>query len=216
MNDVEKAEAVIADLEQKRTKLIDHGRNIADERAAIGYEVHAGGDAKARVKLDKLNIDFALHAGEVESIDAALKTAGERLAQAQRDEASAEDRAAAAQAKSKYKRLAALGARMDEHALALSMAAGEAAGLVNELHALGCPMPTGAQFQTYMSIATSTAIMSLPWSRNFDHRFLSPNEKRKFGPLLSGWSNAVLPALEARLGNGVAKQTTKQPETEAA
>ena len=190
MSDVKKAEAVIADLESKRAKLVAHGTDLQDERANVALAAHTG-DQKARSKLDQINIAIGTHGSELASLDAAITAAKAKLAQAQSDEATRETRAAAAEAKTKYRKLAALGAKMDEHALALSMAAGEAAHLVNELHSLGCPMPTGQQFQTYMSIATSTMIMALPWSRNFDHRFLSPREKRNFGTLLSDWSNAA-------------------------
>ena len=57
MTDVEKAQAVIADLEAKRAKLIQRGTDIADERAVLGYGAHAENDKASRDKLNKLNAE---------------------------------------------------------------------------------------------------------------------------------------------------------------
>jgi hypothetical protein len=48
MTDVEKAEKIVADLEMKRGRLLDRGKEIGDQIAAIGFKVHAENDKTAQ------------------------------------------------------------------------------------------------------------------------------------------------------------------------
>jgi hypothetical protein len=56
---VEKAEKVIADLQAKRARLVARGVEIGDQRAAIAYDAHASGDAKAERRLADLHRERA-------------------------------------------------------------------------------------------------------------------------------------------------------------
>jgi hypothetical protein len=47
MSDLEKAEALISSLEQKRVAHVEKGVALADERASIACKVHADADPKA-------------------------------------------------------------------------------------------------------------------------------------------------------------------------
>jgi hypothetical protein len=88
MTDLEKATAVVAKLEAKRAVHIQKGTELQDEQANVSLAAHTG-DAKARKRLDEINTALALHASELQSLDAALRAAGERVAAAQRAEAEA-------------------------------------------------------------------------------------------------------------------------------
>jgi opacity protein-like surface antigen len=57
---IEKAEATIAALEQKRLKVITAGTELQDERANVALAAHTG-DAAARKRLDEINSDLAVH-----------------------------------------------------------------------------------------------------------------------------------------------------------
>jgi rubrerythrin len=74
MSDLKKAEAIVAQLEQKRIKCIARGTELADERANVALAAHTG-DAVARKKLDSLNRESAEHASELQSLDAPLLAA---------------------------------------------------------------------------------------------------------------------------------------------
>ncbi len=93
MSDIEKYEDVIRELEAKKARLVARDAAIASERATLGYAAHVDDDAKARAKVGKLNAEAVTLAGELESITAALRTAGERLAAARQAEAVAADKA---------------------------------------------------------------------------------------------------------------------------
>jgi hypothetical protein len=82
-SDVEKAKAVIVDLERKREVCVRRGSELADQRANVALAAHTG-DQKAAKKLEQIHQAIIVHDGELASIDAALKAAGDRLAAMER------------------------------------------------------------------------------------------------------------------------------------
>ncbi len=56
---VENAEEVLADLRAKRARLVARGVEIGHQRAAIAYDAHASGDAKAEKRLAELHREAA-------------------------------------------------------------------------------------------------------------------------------------------------------------
>jgi hypothetical protein len=56
---IEKAEAVVAELEAKRIKCVAHGTELQDERANVALAAHTG-DVKARKRLDEINAALAV------------------------------------------------------------------------------------------------------------------------------------------------------------
>jgi chromosome segregation ATPase len=94
MSDLKKAEAVVVQLEQKRSACIARGTELQDERANVALDAYTS-DPKARRRLDEINAAVATHASELASLDAALRVAAERLDRARAAEATASDRAAA-------------------------------------------------------------------------------------------------------------------------
>ena len=163
-------------------------------------------DPAAKKLLATLTAESITLDGTLAEIDAALAEAQSRLEQAQQQEEQRETRAAASEARIKYKRLAELAAVMDEHSLALSTAASEVKRTIDELHSAGFPMPTSAQAQTFLSLCVSTMVQRLEFlPRGYEHRYLSPREKRSFTSVLKGWSDAMMPQLDRTLHNGTGK-----------
>jgi hypothetical protein len=74
-NDVEKAQAIVADLEAKRHALIRNGTDLSDEHAHVALAAYYSGDAKARKRLDEIEAALSKHTVDLASIDAALKAA---------------------------------------------------------------------------------------------------------------------------------------------
>lgn len=90
MTDVEKAEKIVADLEAKRAASIARGTALADERANTAFGAHTG-DGKAAKRLEEIHIAIATHASELASLDAALRTATDKVDTARHAAAQAED-----------------------------------------------------------------------------------------------------------------------------
>jgi hypothetical protein len=99
MNDTEQAEHVLNNLRQKREAIVACGRELSDERFAIALEAHTGNNNKATKRLMEINAALALHASEVESIDAAIEAAGKKHAAAEHAAATAADRQKAEEAR---------------------------------------------------------------------------------------------------------------------
>jgi predicted translin family RNA/ssDNA-binding protein len=80
---VNDAEKVLSELQSRRARLVANGVEIGDQRAAISYDAHVSGNAKAEKRLAELHREATEHASQLAGLDAAIKTAGEKLAQAQ-------------------------------------------------------------------------------------------------------------------------------------
>jgi hypothetical protein len=76
------AQSVVADLEAKRTTAIQHGTELADERANVALAAHTG-DEKAAQRLQEIHQAIAVHGRELASLDAAIRAAGDKVAAAQ-------------------------------------------------------------------------------------------------------------------------------------
>jgi hypothetical protein len=203
MTDIEKAEKTLADLQTKRDSWVKRGTELADERSSVAFAAHTGGDKSARNKLDKLNTEIATHASELASLDSAIAEANTRLAHAKHTAAIAQDRANAEQLRECVAALAELGEEIDS---ALSDAAAHIANmpaLLNKIHALGCASPSHQQFAVLGAQAIKTFLMSLPFTREFEH--LAPGQRRTFESLGTSWQEMILHNIATRLG-------TNQPE----
>src|SRR5262249_43518711 len=145
MNEVQKSEAVIADLETKRAACVKRGTELADERAAVALDAHTG-NAKARKRLDEINAGIAAYGSELASFDAAIKAAGERLQQAQNAEAKAEERRIALEIRKLAKELKEAGKLADEGLAMFADATNAMHDTVCRLNALGLGNPSAMQF----------------------------------------------------------------------
>jgi uncharacterized coiled-coil protein SlyX len=124
-NNITEVQKIIAQLEKKRAVCIKHGTELNNERANVALDAHTG-DAKARKRLDEINVAVATHQSELQSLDAALRAAADKLAKARDHEARSADRALANEVKkvcedfvASAERLDALGAEYAENAEAM-------------------------------------------------------------------------------------------------
>ena len=202
MNEVQKSEAVIADLETKRAACVRRGTELADERAAVALDAHTG-NTKARKRLDEINAAIAAHGSELASFDAAIKAAGERLQQAQ---ASASQTQARKVARELLKRARVI----VEHARTLDDAntirveasraiADELTEMRSLAHGIGLFVPSHDQFLALGSRADHTAGMQTPFAREVAEH-LPPRERRTHSSYAVSWHVAITKAAAAILG----------------
>jgi uncharacterized protein YhaN len=199
MSDIQKAEKVLADLQAKRARLIARGVEIGDQRAAIAYDAHATGNAKAERRLAELHREAAEYESQLAGLDAAIKTATDRLAKAQQAEAERTDKAAANELRKALKQFVEQGDALDTALAAVVETSTAMSALINQIHALGSAAPTGQQWLTFGELAMHSQLMRTPWARSFRH--LAPRERRSFGDLARGWqAGAENNNIAARLG----------------
>ena len=203
---VSDAEAAIARLEGKRSELLARGTELATVRASLAYAALADGDDKSRAKLDKLNIEAATHTSEVAAVEAAIKTANERLAVARNHEAKQADRASA-------RELSVVLDQFTRTAAELDRVLADVARLGHALHQiqvqmaqLGSPVPNGAQLDSLGFRSLLTACAATPWHRHF--QVLAPHERRSFSDLIAIWTDTNRKHLASRL----VEQTNKPDE----
>jgi predicted nucleic acid-binding Zn-ribbon protein len=142
---VENAEQTIHELGEKRARALTLIREIAEERKFLVFAAHANGDAKARKRLEALNLESAAVALELEALDAALSEANSRLIAARRAAASEEDRENALALRGA---LAAFKDRGHKLSAALEVVVTETNGLceaLNHVHVCGSVFPTRLQ-----------------------------------------------------------------------
>ena len=159
MTDIEAAERTIAALTDKLDRATARLTQIAEERKAIGFAVHADGDPAARKRLDQLNVDDAAMAGELQSLDAAIVEARTRLAQAQQAAATAVDRKRAAELRKTFDKFVALGEEADRALATFLEASTEMKEAMDKIHSFGGGAPTGQQFLTFGQLALDAVLM---------------------------------------------------------
>ena len=125
MTELEKTKATVAELMRKRDKTTEHWKNLTAERSAISYAALAEGNEKAKRRLEQINADGAKVNAELESIDAAIRVAKEKVGQAEQVEQRAEAKANALKLRDQYKRFVKLADVADEHLRSFVAAAGE-------------------------------------------------------------------------------------------
>jgi chromosome segregation ATPase len=193
------AEAAITNLTAKRDALVERGKQLDQVRASNAFAALAHDDAKARQRLDALNRETGEHASELASVDAALKTARQRLEAAKRHEAKQADREQA-------KELCVVLDQLVETATQLDAALAEVAALGRNLHQiqarmheLGSAVPNQAQLDSLGYRCLLTACAATPWFRHFET--LAPHERRSFSALIGIWNDTNRKHLAARLGD---------------
>jgi hypothetical protein len=200
MNEIEKAEQTLANLEDKRQHLIQKATELADERQRISFAAHAGGDKKARQRLDEINVATASHQSEMASIEAAINEGQARLASVQREADAVADRERAIKARDLVKKLVECGQELD-NALADAVAwSQDMQTTLREMHHLGFANPTDAQLKVAGEFAIKAALMKMgPWDRSFE--FLPPGRRTTFVQVVAAWSGMLTSQIEARIGD---------------
>jgi hypothetical protein len=200
MTEVEQAEVTIKSLEDKRQHQIQKATELADERQRVSFAAHTG-DAKARQRLDKLNVESATHGSEMSSIESAIAEANVRLANARQAEAVAADRTAALALRDKLSKFRELGEELDDAVSFIAPTLKEMINILHEIHVLGCASPTSTQFQVLGVIALQSMIQEMPtlWVNAFEFQRLGPLQKKTFKSIVAGWNAQIEANIEQRL-----------------
>ena len=119
MSDVEQAEAILVDLKEKRSRLFDRAKELAQHRQQISFDAHTG-DERAREALDKCIAEIVAHDHLVASIEAAILEATHRLETARQVVAQAADREAARELQGAYNTYVEQSAELDPPSLSSS------------------------------------------------------------------------------------------------
>jgi hypothetical protein len=204
MNSIEQCQSTIQNLDAKLARVKQRSAEISAERDASAYSAHAGGDAKARKRLNELT-DEALRQGhEMASLEAALKTARQHLAEAEHAEATAADRQRAKQAQALAEKI---GARMKRAHASLSNGFDELAAAereLSELHQTGLTHLSHQSFRVNVVIALKSLLRSLPvtYRRDFADRIeITPNERTTLTAFWSAVQTAIDRQIAPRIGN---------------
>lgn len=206
MSDVEKAEQTLRDLEQKRLRLVESRAADADQRRAVAFKAHAGGDKGARQALDKLADAAARFESELRSVEDAIAEAQDRLQQARAAAARERDKANAIELKQALKEFCEMGTELDAALSDVVASAAEMRAALDRMHALSAPAPNDLQFMTLGALAVHTALMALPFRDVARH--LAPTERKSFNGLIAEWRRMVERVIAERLGE--AEQTTNE------
>jgi chromosome segregation ATPase len=118
--DLAKAQATVAELTRKYDAVVERWENLTSERSAISFAALAENDAQAKKRLDVINSEGSRINQELASIDAAIKTAKERVEQAETNEQRAEARSTALAAQANSRWLVDNGPKLSHHAQALA------------------------------------------------------------------------------------------------
>jgi hypothetical protein len=197
---LEGAERVLGGLRQKREAVASRIAANADERKAVGYQVHAADDKAAREKLDKLIAESMTLNGELESLDGAIRTAEERVAAAQRAEAVRAARANAQRLRAELRGILECTKRLDAAFASVCAEAAELDERTRAARALGASAPNVEQFEAYgyRCVATWLGKLPPPWARRFE--LLQPRERCGFADRWSGWLVGAERGIAAKLG----------------
>jgi hypothetical protein len=201
MTDVEQAEHVLNNLRQKRDAVVARGVELGEEQAKLAFAAHAGGDAKAKKRLDEINRESALHDSELRSLDAAIGEAGARVQQARAASAAEKDKAAALALRATVAEIGEAVRYADVHFGKAIDALNAVNGALDQIHASGESFPTNMQFAANAERALKTALMQLPrvWWRDFGQH-LAPNERRTFTSFWAEMEKSLENRIRPRLG----------------
>jgi hypothetical protein len=213
MNDIEKYEGLIAELERKRAACVQRGTELSDERASVALDAHIG-DSKAAKRLTEIHAALAVHGSELASLDAAAKAATAKLAAAQAAEARAVDRQRAEEARKLISELGAcfpyLARKLEEAANALIAIDGGFA----DLRKLGFASPPTDMLRLNICAVLQTWAMRLPKHIHNElrdgFRFLAPHERKT---AVQYWAQ-VQASLDNQINQRLDK--TEQPNKERA
>jgi hypothetical protein len=186
---VEKAEQVIAKLEQQRDALNKRAIVHDNERERIAYAARVHHDKDAINRLSQMTTEAIRFGHELKDIEAALATARAKLREAQEHDARKIERERAVDILEQVERLKAAGRKIDDALVVVITAGAEIHAASDELHRLDCQMPTGARVLSHGERALRTAIGQTIWARCIER--LAPGERVSFSRVIEQWSLAI-------------------------
>jgi hypothetical protein len=194
------AEQVIHDLEAKRDALVQRGRQLDQIRASYAFAAHARNDEMARRKLDQVHKETAEHGSELASIDAALKTAQQRLEAAKQHQAKQADREQAKALRDALQQFIQHAAGVDSALEVLVTSCNGLQQSLTAMHRSGSQFPSDAQLQSLGGRVLLGALSKTPFRRNFET--LPPLERnRTMTQVAQQWGDTVERSIQQRLGD---------------
>jgi hypothetical protein len=182
MTEVEKAKQTLTVLKEKQEHLIQKAASLAEERARIAFDAHSGNDAKARQRLNAINVETVTHASDMSSMT-------DRLSAARENDARAADREAAKQLASELAIFVECGQKIDA-ALAVIVSSGNLMEkTLLRKNQFGATSPNNAQLTSLGARALHTALMQTPWTREFHSP--GPGEPHNFRSLVTSWKSRI-------------------------
>jgi hypothetical protein len=201
-SDIESATKTLNDLLDQREQLTGNAGRLIEQRRKLSYAALAARDKAAQDKLRKINDEALSYETQLQSIDAAVDEARQRLAQAEQAAALATDHANAARLREKLEKFLEQGLLVDDALWDLARAVNLMIGLLNDMHRLGQAAPTSDQFRVNAVMAIKTMLQELPqtWVRDFEFARLAPGQKKKFKDVCADWHAMIEAGVSARFG----------------
>jgi hypothetical protein len=210
-NEVNTAQNTLAELEEKRARLIEHGFRLSDQRREISYDAHAIGDESARKKLAKLHGEIVQHDSEVQSIEEAIEIAKLKLAQAHGAVNAEKDRADALEQRQVLAAFADCLKEIDDALKALVDKSKLSVELLRSMRQYGWA-PTDQMWDVNLRMIIQTATAQTPVRSAFPP--IAPHERRTAFQYLTGiGSNSGLLHI---IGSRIAQRLGEDEQTEKA
>jgi hypothetical protein len=176
---------------------------LAAEREELAFQALIAGDAKARKRLDDIETELHRLDHELATIGAALAEAGRRAEAATAEERAAAERKRAAEAEPIARRLEARGQAMDRALMTYVTHFKAIQSDLDELQALGVPVPSRTLVEVNSHRAHDTALASL--GDKFI-RPVPPLQRHSFDKLLRGWAGPALAWISSRVNTNTAAE----------
>src|SRR5262249_1935893 len=176
----------------------------------IALAAHTG-DQRAAAKLETIRERELRRQLDLTGIDAAITAAKQNVESAKANEAAAEQKRLAGEARVIVDRIGSLFEAADTHFKQAFDALKAADGRIEELHRLGFAFPTALQIRANVIYALETCLMSLPkylWNElsRSGVRFLAPGQRRTFSQFWSQMSASLGREIATRLGETKRKE----------
>lgn len=209
-NPVEAAEAMLAQLEQKRQRHRERGVELEAARKRASFGAHALHDPEQRKTLADVVDETVRHETEGRALDDAIDEARRRVEQARQIEVRAADRGAATQLRATLAEFVAQGEAIDAALATIAEIGSAMRATLSEMHTLGSAFPSHQQLDVLGVACLRTALQRTPWDRHFER--LAPNQRRDFATLVAGWHATIERDIAARLG----EKQTEEADADAA
>jgi hypothetical protein len=178
------AQAVVSDLEVKRTACVALGTELADERANVALAAHTG-DEQAAKRLQEIHQAIAVHGSELASLDAALRAAATKVEAAQAAVAIERQKADAVKLRQVSRAFVNQLRKVDKALDDLVNGLYDVEPIRQQLDALGVG-PTYEQFCVLGERPILLALADTVFEGRLGRR-LAPNERTTFSQLATAW-----------------------------
>jgi hypothetical protein len=183
---LEDPKGILPQLEEKLSAAKARQAEISSERNSIALAAHMG-SAKDRARLDELNRDGAILAGEIEGFEAAIAQAKARIAEAEANAAAEVDRGKRREVVGLADEIRGHGERIDalwrnsiEEYDALQ-------AKLQEIVQLGVGRPSLHQIR----IASQRSLIAAFIGSPLQFQVLAPNERHTMADLVNSWANGA-------------------------